>query len=105
MQDCLGVQHSSRVRIRLLQAGFGSSDPLKSSKSQASKGIPGLDPSAPGRFGPLLVLLVVSGPRSREADFGRLDPFKSPKFPFSVGIPAPKTPSPDGYGPPKVEEK
>ena len=67
------------------------------------EGTVGLTPNLGMRA--LLVLVVVSGPRSREADFGRLHPFKSQKIPFSVGIPAPKTPSPDGYGPPKVEEK
>ena len=70
-----------------------SSDPSKSSRFQASKAVPGPDPPAPGRFGPLLVLLV-SGSHSCEADFGRLDPFKSSKSPFSEGIPTRKSPSP-----------
>ena len=94
VQEWLGVNHSSRVRIHPIQADFGTSDPLKSSQCQAPKGIPDPDPPAAGRFGPLLVLLVVAGPGSCEAAFGRLDPFKSQKSSFSEWIPASKTPSP-----------
>ena len=88
-----------RVRIRLLQADFGSVAPLKSSKSQASKGIPGPDPSSRGELGPLLVLVVVSGPPSCGGDVGLLDPLKSPKCPISKGSLGPKSPFPGGSGP------
>ena len=87
VQEWLRANRSSSVRIPSLQADFGSSNDVKCSKSLHSKEIPGRDPPASGRFGPLLVLLVVSGPHSYEASFGRLDPFKSSKFFFSKGIP------------------
>ena len=88
-----------RVRIRLLRGDFGPVDPKKSSKSQASRKIPGADPPSQGGFDPVLVLVVVSGSHSWEADFGLLDPSKSPKSTFSAGSPGPKSPSPGGFGP------
>ena len=87
VQEWLRASRSSNVRMSPLQADFGPSDDVTCSKSLHSKEIPGRNPTASGRFAPLLVLLVVSRPQSCEASFGRLDPFKSSKFFFSKGIP------------------
>ena len=85
-------------RYPLLQADFGPLDPFKSSISQPSTGMPGPDLPAPGRFGPLLVLLVGSGAHSHQADFSLLDPLESRKTPFSKASLRPKSPFPGGCG-------